>query len=266
MTDMPLHCQRVIDDGLDELYVAGRLHGEGLEAFEQHYFGCGACFERVALLHATRAHLGDGERGPAAAAADRIGWRSRRWTVTAGVAACLLAAVWLTPRSTPPTAEAPAGVPAHAVAAPVRGLPPFELPPFEPPSYRPQTLRSAGDAAAEQFRTAMRLYVDGRFADAIPGLAQAAHGRVDAAFFLAACRLLTGDATGAASAARQAVAFGDTPYVEEARLVLARALAQLGDVDAARAELTRVTAMQGERTTDAADLLRRLSAGAQGVR
>ncbi len=254
MTDITPDCQRVISDGLDELYVAGRLQDERLEAFEQHYFGCSACFERVARLHATRAHLDADADRPATAPGHRRGRAGPRWVAAAGVAACLGAAIWLAPRSVP-LAEEPAAVAAPAPAALAQVQ---TLPPFEPPPYRPQTLRGAADDAGAQFRTAMALYSQRRFADAIPGLARAADQRVDAAFFLAACRLLTGDASGAAAAARQAVTFGDTPYLEEARLVLARALVRLDDVEAARAELTRVVALRGDRVGEATALLQHL--------
>ncbi|MFO1078896.1 MAG: hypothetical protein U1E73_14330 [Planctomycetota bacterium] len=255
MTDISLHCQRVIDDGLDEQYVAGRLHGEGLEAFEQHYFGCAACFDRVALLHAARARLAQDTPAPAVGHVHRRGWRDRSWMAAAAVAACLVTAVWLRPPSTPAvTREAPS---APAGGATAQGP---TLPPFEPPPYRAQTLRGSTDDAGTQFRAAMVLYSEGRFAEAVPGLSRAAGVRVDAAFFLAACHVLTGDATRASAAAQQAVAFGDTPYLEEARLVLARALAQRGDTRAARGELERVVEMRGEHVSEARELLRAIDA------
>ncbi|MFN7977518.1 MAG: hypothetical protein U0P30_05235 [Vicinamibacterales bacterium] len=255
MTDITMDCQRIVDDGLDELYVAGRLQDEGREAFERHYFGCSACFDRVALLHATRARLAGEAPAPAGRAVPHDGWRDRRWMAAAGVAACLIAAVWLRPGPPQPVADMAPARAERAVAAPAPSLPPFA-----PPAYRPQTLRGATDDAGAQFRAAMELYSQGRFADAIPGLSRAAAARVDAAFFLAACHLLTGDARHASAAAREAVAFGDTPYLEEARLVLARALAQLGDTGAARVELERVIGMRGERQTEANALLRVIDA------
>lgn len=268
MTANPVECQHVVDESLAEQYVAGQLDDDVRDAFELHYMGCAACFERVAVLHEVRARLSaELTTGLALPAVGAARWVGRRvWLATAGLAASLMIGMWVVPRR----ASAPVGTaavsPAAAVAEPSFGPvaaapvdPLAALASFEPPAYRASVLRGREDEAAVQFRAAMAFYQQGRFADAVPGLSRAATSREDAAFFLAACRLLTGDAPRAAEAARQAVAFGDTSYREEAQLLLAKALLRLHDRDAALRELEGVAAMEGEHRREAADLLARLA-------
>lgn len=68
--------------------------------------------------------------------------------------------------------------------------------------------------------------------------------------------MLDGDATSAVDSARRAVAFGDTPYLEDARLLLAKSLLRLRDRVSALRELDAVVAMKGEFYDEAAALAR----------
>lgn len=261
MTANPVDCQRTVHESLAEQYVAGGLEGDLRDAFELHYMGCAACFDRVAVLHTVRDRLAVGPAAGSPTVARATGWSARGvWWTAVGIAASVTIAVWVLP----PTRPAPAGgqgapTPVSAAtSAPVDPL--VALAVFEPPAYRASVLRGREDDLAAQFRTAMALYQQGRFADAVPGLTRAAAGREDAAFFLAACWMLVGDAARAADAARQAVAFGDTSYREDARLLLAKALLRLHDREGAVRELERVKAMGGERRVEASNLLARLNA------
>lgn len=265
MTVSPVDCQQVEDESLAELYVARRLEGEIREAFEAHYMGCAACFDRVTVLCAVRSVLNDGgaQSATAAVARSRPMFDWHRWGAAAALAASLVVAAWtlsrMAVRVSPPRVVATTGSSATTSRPPAED-PLATLNGFEPPSYRASVLRGREDAATRSFRAAMELYQQGRFGDAVPGLTSAATTRGDAAYFLAACRLLTGDAVGAAEAAQRAMAFGDTPYLEDSRLLLAKALLRLHDRDGAIRELETVAAMHGERGLEASDLLGKLRA------
>lgn len=262
-------CRVVAVGGLDERYVAGRLTGEEREAFELHYMGCAACFERLTWMEAARDRLCEPRD------LHRRSGRglSRRWWFmpAAAAAAVALAMVWLTRRdetspvspapmvtSAPSPSSTPDAAPREPVARETDAL--AALARFEAPAYRASALRSSGDAAARQFREAMTLYERGQHRDAISQLSPVAPQRVDAAFFLAACHLLTGDAGAAVDAATRTLAFGDTPYVEETHLLIAKAWLTLGDRQRAAEALDAVIGMQGEFLTEARNLRDRLPA------
>ena len=141
-----------------------------------------------------------------------------------------------------------------AAVLPADGL--AKLARLDPPPYRPAVRRGSGDAASGgDFSLGMELYQKGSFAAAIPPLSKAATGRVDAAFFLAACYLLTGDGPSAANAARAVIASGDTPYREEAQFLLAKALLAQQDAAGAEKELKAVVSLDGDLRGQAVDLL-----------
>lgn len=260
MTDISIRCHQVVDEGLAEQYVAGRLTGEVREAFEQHYMECASCFDRLTRLHAVRAHLETHSKAPGRTAIASTWPRRWRLAAAASVVAGLSLAGWMLLRSAvsgePPTvARAPVPAP---VTSGQNSVDVATMARFEPPPYRPSALRGPESDAVVEFRAAMEHYQRRDFSGAIPGLRRAAASRADAAFFLAACQLLTDDAVGAVGSARSAVAFGDTPYLEDSRLLLAKALLLVNDRAGARRELEAVVAMEGERRDEAAALARRI--------
>jgi lipopolysaccharide biosynthesis regulator YciM len=108
----------------------------------------------------------------------------------------------------------------------------------------------------------MRHYQQHDFAAAIPGLQQAAALDPEAAniaFFLGACDLLTGRTDAGIRRLRQVVALGDTPYLEESRLLLAKTFIALNDLPHARAELQRVIDLHGELEAEARRLSKELT-------
>jgi hypothetical protein len=90
MTARTITCALVDEEDLDQRYLAGTLPPEQAEAFEEHYFGCERCWERVQYGLAVRA----ADRGPAAGdvilPARQPG---RRWWGLAAAAAVVLIAV-----------------------------------------------------------------------------------------------------------------------------------------------------------------------------
>ena len=113
----------------------------------------------------------------------------------------------------------------------------------------------------------MKSYVAGDYDATIPSLRRAARldtERSDIAFFLAASELLAGNAAAAIGEFARTIAMGDTPFLEDAHFFLAKAHLAQGDADRARAELTAVRSLQGERASEADELLVQLeSAGSE---
>jgi TolA-binding protein len=133
----------------------------------------------------------------------------------------------------------------------------------EPPVYIPAALRGLRDEAAERFDAAMRRYVDGDYAGAIPGLQGAAElrpGAPQTAFFLAVCHLLTAQVDAAAAGFERVIALGESPYLEEAHFYLAKARIRQGRVPDARDELRQTIALRGRLAQDARRLLTQLDA------
>jgi len=133
----------------------------------------------------------------------------------------------------------------------------------EPPVYIPAALRGPRDEAAEHFEAAMRRYVDGDYAGAIPGLRAAADLKPNAPqvlFFLAACQLITGEIDAAAAGFDRTIALGDSPYLEEAHFYLAKARLRQGRAAAARGELQQVINRHGRMEEEARRLVGQIDA------
>jgi tetratricopeptide (TPR) repeat protein len=104
----------------------------------------------------------------------------------------------------------------------------------------------------------MRFYVKGEFARAIPPLRSAEKANTTdagAPFFLGVALLIDRRTSESIEALRTCAARGDSPYLEEAHLYMARAFLRQGDPAAAHSELERVIALQGDRAAEARELL-----------
>ena len=291
----PAGCAWIERDAVFEDYVRDALGPEDRDAFEAHYFECEVCFEKVQTYQAMRDELA---ALPAEAdAAQPVAGRQWRWVLVPLAGSLVLvaaAAVWF--RSAPPAlpeatvAIAPAAQPrvaAHPAEPPEPGQAPQTVAPrtpaskstsqpaappvvalsvlarADPPLYVPVALRGPRDEAAEAFDAAMRLYAGGDYAGAIPGLRTAAGLRPDApqiAFFLAACRLLTGEVSAAALGFERVVALGESPYLEEAHFYLAKARIRQGRLPAAREELRKTIDRHGRLEPEARRMLTQLDA------
>jgi hypothetical protein len=220
--------------GRDELlarYVQDTLGPEERDAFEEHFFTCEACLDKLQTLQALQARL---RARPAEAPAARVaqGWRWRWVLVPVAAGLILVAAVALWPRASAPVApestvaetpvqrpQAPAPtapIPAREPAAqpqpaPVTPAPapeaPAARPPapapvvalsvlarVEPPHYIPLSLRGPRSEAAARFDAAMRRYAARDYAGAVPDLSAAARlspSSPHVSFFLAICQLLS---------------------------------------------------------------------------
>jgi TolA-binding protein len=290
-------CTWIEREEIFERYVRDALADAEHDAFEAHYFECAACFDKIQLYEALQAELAAlPAEVPASKPAPGWPWRWAFVPLAAGVVLLIAAALWFrspapaapeyTVASAPATQQkvveppvgptgprspgssdlgnAPASTkkgPAHPPAPPVVAL--SVLARADPPLYVPVALRGARDEAAEAFDAAMRLYVGGDYAGAVPGLRTAAGLRPDApqiAFFLAACRLLTGEVSAAASGFESVVALGDSPYLEEAHFYLAKVRISQGLLPAAREQLRKTIDCHGRFEPEARRLLTQLDA------
>lgn len=259
-----MDCPDAVPEELVESYVLGRLGEAASEAFEDHYFDCHACLARLETLSALPTAL---RRRARPAARPQRAAIPRRWLPAgAGVAASLaaLATAWLgfrlvteRPReraSTPSTlAESPPSV--HATGPRLAEWARITPPPFRPPSLR------GPNGESPEFRTAMEHYAQSDYARAMAGLEQAVRlrpGDAAARFFLGACHLLTSRITEGIGRLEETIALGESPYLEEARLYLAKALVRQGRLDEAAAQLQRASELRGDLEDEAREGLRRI--------
>ena len=295
-----MNCGVIVRDEFAERYLLGDLSPAEQEAYEQHYFECARCFAELRRLQAVRDVLRADPPALPAPKKETVRNPWWGWAAAGAVAVSLVAVVLLRqsgapepmaglPRAAAPTGPTsspgadPAGVPAVAgtVDPPLASAPPApaaspesrrvevlaRLARAEPPRYSPSVLRGAADEATVSFKEGMKDYVAGDYGAAIPSLRQAAHldpERPDIAFFLAASELLAGNTASAIGEFERTIAMGDTPFLEEAHFYLAKAYLAQGEVDRARAELTTVQSLRGERLSEAGELLAQLdSAGSE---
>lgn len=284
-----MDCSRIARDEIAERYLLGQLNPAEQEAYEKHFLACAACCGELQRLQA----LCDVLRAdpPLAPAPKEKRVRNPWWVwAMAGALAASVAVVALLRQSGAPEpiaatlrAAAPAGpIPARGADAvdkpvitgtvdPSAALPASaassasrrmtvlaRLARVEPPRYSPGVLRGATDEAAASFQEGMKSYVAGDYDAALPSLRRAARldtERSDIAFFLAASELLAGNTAAAIGEFARTIAMEDTPYLEDAHFFLAKAHLAQGDADRARAELTTVRSLQGERLSEAGQLL-----------
>ena len=248
-------------------FLLARLSQAERESFERHLFECPECAEELEALETIQAALRKVSVEPDA----RVPWRSR-WLVAAVAAAACVAAVafglWLlAPRPQTVARGFPAPEPPPSPAPVVPGTAPsvspdlLALAEIRPPAYDPTVLRGGADDADSDFRKAMEAYRRSDYAAAIPGLrsaAQRAPGDPRPAFYLGACQLLIGDVDRGVSTLEGVVALGDTPRLEEAHLLLAKAHIGRGERERARDELRSALAVQGDFEGEARRLLQAL--------
>jgi tetratricopeptide (TPR) repeat protein len=262
-------CDRVAAEEIPELYLRNRLSEEDREAFERHFFECPRCFDELRTLDALTRELRESAAAEVAPEKPR-----RRWLIAAaGVAALLVMAatamLWRQATTVPVPSKVATG-PSPSDAAPqtpgrredtAPAAPPVsleQLARIEPAPYEPTTFRNVPDAAITRFQQGMERYRQGDYRSAITSLQEAAMLEPDAPhirFFLGVSQLIAGDTTSAVDSLRAAIATGDTPYLEEAHLYLAKAFLRQQNLAAAQGQLNEVVALQGPRRDEANRLL-----------
>jgi tetratricopeptide (TPR) repeat protein len=243
-----MDCARVKAESIAERYLLGELAEAEQEAFEEHLVACAACFEEMTELCALKAELERSrERIVAEAASRPSAWR---WPWVLALAAVMVVA---------------AGLGIWMRFQPMSELRPelAELARFDPPAYSAVRLRGKEDDAARRFREAMEFYSRGDWQGTLPGLRAAAALDPEAphiAFYLGACALLAGETGEAIAELERTIGLGDTPVLEDARFLVAKAHVRVGDIAAARDELVNVLALDGDRRQEAQNLLEQLDA------
>jgi tetratricopeptide (TPR) repeat protein len=295
-----MDCSLIVRDELAERYLLGQLNPAEQEAYEKHYFECARCFGELRRLQALCDVLRTDPPPARAPKEERVQNPWWGWAVAGALAASVVVVALLRQSGAPepiaatPRAAEPAGPilspGADAAAAPaITGTvdpsaavaPPepvassasrrmevlARLARVDPPRFSPGVLRGATDEATASFQEGMKAYVAGDYGAAIRSLRKAARldtERSDIAFFLAASELLAGNTADAVGEFVRTIAMEDTPFLEEAHFYLAKAYLAQGDADRARAELVRVRSLQGERVSEAGELLVQLeSAGSE---
>jgi tetratricopeptide (TPR) repeat protein len=244
-----LACRDGVPDEQVERYALGQLDEAATEAFEDHYFGCPECLMRLETLQTLPRALQRRARRRRSVALRRPGL-----PVWVGVAASVaaVATAWLGWRLTTgrPGGQAttPSTLPVSPphVATDVRRV--VEWARITPPRFQAPSLRGPGEESRE-FEAAMDRFARSDYAGAISGLEEVVRRNPDdaaATFFLGASYLLSGRRPAGIVRLEEVVALGESPYLEEARLYLARALVHEGRVDDAAAELQKVLELRGD--------------------
>lgn len=250
-------CDEIERGNVAEDYLLGRLPERAAAEFEEHYFECPLCRERVELLEATRQQL---RSTPAPAA---VGKRLRRTFGALAAAAVVVIAVGIMrdgaplPESTPdtsaPNIELPGTPSSNPGSSDLRALGTIVPPRFDAPR-----LRSTSSASRRTFLQAMERYERGDYEQAVEGL----RGAVDqdpksipARFFLAVSYLQLERNSDGVEHLREVVRLGESAYLEDAHYFLAKAHIRQGDLDSARKELQAAIALDGDRRAEASQLL-----------
>jgi TolA-binding protein len=267
----------VLREDIAVAYLRGELSEGEQEAFEQHYFQCAECFERLQVVRELGGLLRlEGAAVPQPAALRRqpnpgpaVGWLA--WAAGAAFVAVGAAMVIRNVRPldpgapVPSTAASPSAV--SPTAAPPATLPTPERPPLdflarvEPPPYAPLVVRG-GEPGDDAFARAMEAYVRGDYAGAAVGLRVAVREDPESAeahFYLGVCELLAGRPEAALGPLRRAAA-GDPGFAEAAQYYMAKAHLARGDVAAARNALRVVASGDGDHKEQAARILLQLGA------
>ncbi len=239
-------CLQELNDELVESYFVGNLSEGESETFEDHLVDCRECqtaLEQLVALRDSVIESADSTEGGVL-----VTFIAQRW-VKMAIAAVLIVGLGVTLWMTRSEGER------------LGRTELAELAWFEPPPYEVPLLRSSGGQAEAHFQQAMELYSAGNYSRALPGLEAASQqdpADATAHFFLGVCYLHTGATEPAIESFRRVVALAPTPYLERARLYLAKALLRAGHVQAARDELEAVVDLAGEMESEALALLERL--------
>ena len=266
-----VYCERVLQDDVAVAYLRGQLPEAERDAFEEHYFECADCFERLQTVRQLHGMLREpgvvaGATAPARKLVPRRGPSMPWLAMAAGAAFVAVGAAFVLRNAAPPQpigATPPAAVapsPEGATAAPVVPEPPplDVLARVEPPPYAPLVLR--GGAAETAFDRAMEKYVRGDYAGAAEGLRAAAKEDPesgDVLFYLGVSELLAGRPQQAIGVLRMAGA-ADPAFSEAAWYYMAKAHLARGDVAKARNALALVAKSDGDHKQRALSLLRAL--------
>jgi FimV-like protein len=264
-----MDCQRVREDDIALAYLRGELGEADREAFEQHYFECGDCFDHLETLRTLvdvlrQEQEATGASGSSARPARRAGppavW-SWAWAAALVFVAVTTTVVLRQMRPFEPSATPtpPVGRPSPTPAGPPTPERPSlqTLAHVEPPPYAPLRLRG-GSEAPIAFDRAMERYGRGDYPGAAAGLRAALRAEPaspEARFYLGVSELLAGRPDAAMTELKTVAQSHDEAFVEPARYYLAKAHLARGDAASARVELEVLARGDGDHKEEARRLL-----------
>jgi hypothetical protein len=246
-----LDCADIKVRDLAERYLLDALDESDRRIYEEHFFNCQRCFAELQML-ATLSEglrLDEGDLVSEAKKRTLIPWILAAMVVVV-LGASFGAAIWLGSRQPPPSGSALAGLSASDRSV----IEDFAR--LEAVSYESLRMRGIGNDARSKFRAGMEHYAAGEFVAARGVLADARDLDPDApdiAFYLGVTQLMTGERAEGTQTLESTVAMGDTAFLEDALLYLARASWAEDDWAGTRSNLERVVALEGDRE----DLARR---------
>lgn len=245
MSARPLmDCTRVEQDEMIERYVAADtcrfpLSKTETAEFEEHYFACAQCFERLQAARAAHAAL---------MRPKRVLHTFRGW----GMAAAAAAAVTIFSYFSYGHLRGPAPLPVPSATAPAPVVLPSnplaELARLDPPKYEDAAFRGSNSAAEQAFQSAMQRYVLKDYVGAENALGKVTERfpeYVPARFFLGASHLLLNNPD-AAIAEMSRVLQQESPFSEETKWVLAKAWLAKNDTAQAGRLLDKLAAGGGD--------------------
>ena len=257
-----------------ERYVSGMLPDSEQAAFEDHFFACDSCLQRVQALQDLQGALA--AMPPEAQAVPAQPSRRVPPMTWMALAAMLVLSVIVS--RVPRQAGEPTDVPAPAAPTDrARPAPPANPPatvrgPIEdpfvrmgkvtPPPYVALTTRSEADPDAQAFANAMTHYAGGRFdqsSAALRVLVTGAPGLAHAQFFLGVSELMENRPDAAREAFERTIRSGVAPYADEAHFYLAKAALRVKDVGTAHRELRTAIDREAGPRGEAAKLLDELT-------
>jgi TolA-binding protein len=278
-----MNCDQIQADQIAERYITHQLAEAERDAYEEHYFACDRCNDELTAMLAIQRGLREGSVTiPASSSLVKVrpieraapatpGFRTRLWWAAAAVIVVAAggAFVWNNRpglgSQTSTSTQAEIANPSQSTETALLALASYTA-----PGYRPATFRGDKSEATKQFEAAMKNYVAGDFAAAIPALRSAValdNGSVQARFYLAASELLTGESDSAITDARALLALGDSPFSESGHFLLGKAMLAKKDVGGAQREFEAVVQLRGDMEAEAQTILtelKPLSSGAPG--
>ena len=236
-------------------YVEGTLPENELERFEEHYFDCPVCLERVqaiqamgqAMAHRPIALTKTNDRPPSKV----IAWPRHAWALAAAAVLLLVAGVvayrvfeaqqtvaHTVPAPAPAAAPEPDSKGPHAAAQ----LADLALPAFVAP-----TLRGASEDA--HFQAGMTAYRQGRCNAAtarLAGVPAQDETALAARFYTGVCQMHVGNLAAASATLRGVTAQGDSPQQESALYYLAQIALARNDATSAHHLLLHAISLKGD--------------------